>query len=109
MLVLGLGLVALHGWVGTGLRRLDSRVRLVAGVVSGIGLLSFPFGTLLNGYVLYLLFCEKGSRVLSSEYQQVVAQTPDVRVGISLLVLALGLLPLAALVVAVIAELANHG
>lgn len=74
----GLG-IWLYIWLGTGLRRLDRKVRTVAIVLSAIGLLGFPLGTLISAYFLYLLASDKGSRVLSPEYQAVVAATPHIK------------------------------
>lgn len=67
MVLLMLAICALHVWIGLGLVRLDRRVRLVAGLVHGLGLLGFPIGTLINGYILYLLFCEMGERAFAAE------------------------------------------
>ncbi len=84
--------------VGFGLRRLKYWARLPAAVMSAIGLLGFPVGTLVNAYILYLVLSEKGSTVLSEEYKQVIAATPDIKprtplivwVFLSLLVLVAG-------------------
>lgn len=70
---------ALQGAVGLGLRRLRRWTRIAAGILSGIGLLGFPLGTLINGYILYLLFSKKGATVFSAEYQRIIAQTPHVK------------------------------
>ena len=48
--------------VGTGLRRLRRWARVPTGILSGLGLLGFPIGTLINAYVLYLIFSPKGRR-----------------------------------------------
>jgi hypothetical protein len=79
MLVIGGLATWLYFWIGVGLRRLDRKVRTVAIVLAAIGLLGFPLGTLINGYFLYLLASEKGGRVLSPEYQAVVAATPHIK------------------------------
>jgi hypothetical protein len=70
---------ALYWWIGRGLRRLDRSVRTGAILMSVFGLIGFPLGTLINAYFLYLLAGEKGKRVLSPEYQQIVAMTPHIR------------------------------
>lgn len=87
---------------GLALRRLRSWARVAAGILSGIGLLGFPFGTLINGYILYLLFSKKGQMVFSEEYQRIIEQTPHVKyrtsiivwifLGILLLLILLGLM-----------------
>ena len=72
--------------VGTGLRRLRTWARIPSGILSGIALLGFPIGTLINGYVLYLLFSAKGRMVLSEEYRAVIEQTPHIKYRTSIVV-----------------------
>lgn len=86
--------------LGYGLRRLKRWVRIPVGIFSALGLLNFPIGTLLNAYILYLIFSAKGRTILSDEYAEVVALTPDIRYRTSivvwiLLALLLGLVVLA--------------
>ncbi len=96
------GVGALQFWVGRGIRGLKSWARVPVGVLSGIGLLGFPMGTLINGYILYLVFSAKGRTVFSEEYQEVIAQTPDIKYRSSIIAWAfLGLL-LAVIAIAVI-------
>lgn len=88
-------------WVGTALRALKSWARIPVGVLSGIGLLGFPLGTVVNGYILYLIFCKKGYMVFSPQYHQAIATTPHVKykthiivwilLGIIIVLIALGL------------------
>ena len=78
-------LALLFFWIGSGLRQLNPRVRLGATILAVIGLVGFPFGTLINGYILYLLHSEKGKRILTSEYQAVVARTPHIKHKMSML------------------------
>jgi hypothetical protein len=66
-------------WVGLGLRKLRPWARIPSGILSGFGLLGFPLGTLINGYILYLLFSEKGKVVFSPEYQRVIQETPHLK------------------------------
>lgn len=63
--------------VGIGIRALKSWSRLPVGILSGISLLAFPIGTIIHGYFLYLIFCKKGSMVLSPQYQEIIAATPN--------------------------------
>ena len=89
-------------WVAIGLRRLKSWARIPTAILSGIGLLVFPFGTIINGYILYLVLCQKGKTVFSDEYKLVIEQTPHIKyktsiivwifVGILLLLIGFGLL-----------------
>jgi hypothetical protein len=84
---------ALQFALGMALRRLKRWARIVAGVFSGIGLLGFPLGTIINGFILYLLFSKKGKTVFSPEYQEVIAQTPHIKYRTSIIVwIALGIL-----------------
>lgn len=80
-------------WVGYGLRRLRKWARIPTGILSGLGLLAFPIGTLINAYILYLLFCQKGKMVFSDEYRAVIEQTPHIKYRTSIIVwIVLGLL-----------------
>ena len=67
-IVIAVGLLA----VGFGLRKLKGWSRIPAAVFAGIGLLSFPMGTVINSYVLYLLLSQKGITVHSLEYREVI-------------------------------------
>lgn len=75
LLLMGAGQI----WVGTGLRRLKGWARIPTAVLSVIGLLAIPIGTLINAYILYLLFCRKGNTVFSEEYRRVIEQTPGIK------------------------------
>jgi hypothetical protein len=66
-------------WLAYGLRNLNERSRKSFFVFGLLGLLVFPIGTMVNGYLLYLLLSVKGKRVLSPEYRQVIAATPHIR------------------------------
>lgn len=77
---------AVQIWTGAGLRSLLPWSRIVSGVISGIGLLGFPLGTLVNGYILYLLFCRKGATVFSPAYRQVILATPHIKYRTSMVV-----------------------
>jgi hypothetical protein len=81
-----MALIAFQGFVGIGLRQLRSWTRIPVGILSGIGLLGFPIGTLINGHILYLVFSEKGRRVFSPEYQEIIRQTPHVKYQTSIIV-----------------------
>ncbi len=84
---------ALHFALGMALRRLKRWAQIVAGIFSGVGLLGFPLGTIINGFILYLLFSKKGKVVFSPEYQEVIAQTPHIKYRTSIIVwIALGIL-----------------
>lgn len=73
------GLAALLFWLGAGLRGLKRRVVLPMAILSGIGLLAFPIGTLLGAYMLFLLYTKSGKTVFSDEYKRIIFQTPHIQ------------------------------
>ncbi len=82
----GIGMVAMSAicaalsiWMGIAVRRLNARVRFAVGITSAIGLFNLPIGTLINGYILYLVFGAKGKVVFSEEYARVREQTPEMK------------------------------
>ena len=86
--------------VGRGLRTLRPWVRIPTVLLSILGLLGFPIGTLINGYIIWLILSKKGRLVLSPEYAAIVEATPHVKYRTSIVVwILLGLIVL--LVVAV--------
>lgn len=72
-------LAVLQFWVGRGLRAINPKVRTAAIVLSVIGLLGFPIGTIISAYFLYLLAGKKGEFVFSQEYARVRAATPNIK------------------------------
>ncbi|MEN9573473.1 MAG: hypothetical protein RL514_1328 [Verrucomicrobiota bacterium] len=77
---------ALQLWTAHGLRCLKPSARTPATLFSCLGLLGFPIGTLINGYILYLLHSKKGRTVMTAEYAQVIAQTPHIKYKTSVIV-----------------------
>jgi hypothetical protein len=102
-LMLGLGAAylvvsVLSLWIGNQLRTLNPSGRIPGALVNGLGLIGFPVGTLISSYILYLLLSRKGRRVLSAEYQGIVARTPHIRYKTPLIIVLLfGLLVILAL------------
>ena len=87
LLVLFLGAISYFTlFLGRGMRALDPKVKTGVTILAGFGLLGFPLGTIINGYILYLIHGEKGKRVMSAEYQSVVAQTPHIEYKMPLIV-----------------------
>lgn len=70
---------ALSAVVGYGYRTLRPWVRVPGAILAVLGLLAVPVGTIINAYILYLMFCARGATVLAPEYAAVVAATPHVR------------------------------
>ncbi len=99
------GMAALDFYVGWGLKRLDRRVKIVAGVLSVLGLIAIPIGTLINAYVLYLLFSRKGTMVFSEHYREVIRQTPDMRYRTSWIVIVLAVILGAVIIAGIVAAL----
>jgi tellurite resistance protein TehA-like permease len=94
-------LAAGHAFAAYLLLRLDARARFSASAMALVGLLAIPIGTVLCGYLLYLVHSTKGRRVLSPEYRAVVAKTPEFTCRVTNAAFALG----AALVVVAIYQL----
>jgi len=89
--VTAFGLRGLHGWA-----------RIPTGLLSGIGLLGFPVGTIINGYILYLIFSPKGAVVFSDDYHEIMAQTPHIKYRTSIIVKIFLFLLLALIAVGVV-------
>jgi hypothetical protein len=87
---------------GWGVRALKRWGQVMGCILSGLGLLAFPIGTLISAYILYLLLAKKGRMVFSPAYRDVVAATPHVKYKTSIVVwivlaLLLGLIAFAVL------------
>jgi hypothetical protein len=74
------GMSVLFLWNGFGLWRLRPSARW-AGVILCVVfmIVGFPIGTIINGYILWLLVSRKGKVVFSDEYQRIIAETPHVK------------------------------
>ncbi len=107
-LVVLYGLLAwLNYYLGTGLRRLDRKVRGLVTLFAVIGLIGFPIGTLINGYILYLLHSDKGKRVMTPEYQAIIAQTPHIQYKTPVWLIAVVVVVLVVIVLAIVAAVAG--
>lgn len=102
-LFLSLGVAELV--VGFGLRKLDRKARVGAGIISAVALIAFPIGTLLGAYILYLLFARKGRMVFSREYAHARELTPHMKYRASVIVLMGGVLLLAFFVLALVSSI----
>lgn len=69
----------LQFYLGNGLRELDPKVRTLVTILTAIGLIGFPVGTLISAYILYLLHSAKGKRIMTPEYRAIVASTPHIQ------------------------------
>ena len=68
-----------HLWIGRGLRRLDRRVKTSATIWAALALLSVPIGTVFGVHLLVTLHSAQGTRILSPEWADVMAATPELR------------------------------
>src|SRR5262245_5667853 len=103
LLVVLLGAAQL--FAGWGVRSFRPWGRIVGCILSGIGLLGFPIGTLINGYILYLFLSKKGRTIFAPEYQAVIAATPHVKYKTSIIVWIFLALVVALIAFAVLAPL----
>src|ERR1022692_2510924 len=78
--------------IGKGLRALNTRARTWATIISAIGLVAVPIGTLINAYFLYLLHSKKGAMVFSPKYKAVIEATPDIECKTSKVLIFLAVL-----------------
>jgi F0F1-type ATP synthase membrane subunit c/vacuolar-type H+-ATPase subunit K len=85
-MILMLGLAAFFFVTGIGIRKLKPWARIASGILAGLGLLAIPIGTLINAYILWLLFSKKGATVFSDDYKRIIAETPHVRQKTSIVV-----------------------
>jgi len=79
------GLAAGFFLIGRGLRQLRRGVQAPTIILAVLGLLGFPIGTLINGYILWLVLSKKGQFIFSPEYAAIVKATPNVKYRTSLL------------------------
>ena len=73
-------------FAGRSMQTLNPSGKILAIVVAAIGMLQFPCGTLISGYLLYLLVSAKGRTVYSSASKEVMQATPHIRYRTSIIV-----------------------
>lgn len=86
MVMVYLVLGVLFALIGRGFRQLRRWVRIPGGILSVLGLIQIPIGTIINSYVLYLMFSGKGNVVFSPEYQEIREAIPEVKYKTSMIV-----------------------
>ena len=67
---------AVTGW---GFLSLAPWVKVPGGILSGLGLLAIPIGTLFNAWILYLMFGAKGRRILAPDSPAIRRRTPQLK------------------------------
>ncbi len=70
---------ALTALVCSGLYKLSDVGKIGGSIFAVLGLCAIPLGTILGGYLLFLLFSEKGNFIFSQNYRAIVKQTPHIR------------------------------
>jgi len=91
MLAMSVGML----YLAYGLRGLRPWARIPTALLAAIGLLGFPVGTLINGYIMWLVLSKKGRLILSREYVDIVTATPHVKYRTSIIIwIFLGLIAL---------------
>lgn len=79
-IAIGLFLLAIFQFfAGAAVRKFKPWSRIAVGILSGIGLLKLPVGTLISAYILFTVFGKKGQMVFSEPYQNIIAATPHVK------------------------------
>lgn len=66
-------------FIGSGLRKLKSWARVVAIILSALGLLAVPIGTIISLIVLLILASKKSIAIFTPEYRAVIAATPHIK------------------------------
>ncbi|TDU73086.1 hypothetical protein EI77_01553 [Prosthecobacter fusiformis] len=80
-------------FIAYGLRRLRSWTRIPTLLFSIVGLIAFPIGTLINGYIISKIAGRRGKFVMTPEYQLIISETPHVKRKINRkLIIVLGVL-----------------
>ncbi|MGB0581625.1 MAG: hypothetical protein ACPGVU_18155 [Limisphaerales bacterium] len=108
----GLIVIALAGfniWTAICLRKLKPGAKVGTGIISGIGLLGVPFGTLISAYILYLVFSKKGTYIFSDEYAGVRERTPHIKHRTSIIVIVFVVLLLAMMAMGVVGLVFSPG
>jgi len=84
LVVLAIGVAQL--FAGRSMQTLNPSGKILAIIISAIGLLGFQCGTIISAYLLYLLLSAKGEMVFSSAYKEVMQATPHIRYRTSIIV-----------------------
>jgi hypothetical protein len=73
--------------LGFATHRLNRGARAICAFFSAAGMLFvIPFGAIINGCIIYLLYSKKGKMVFPEDYKQVIRDTPHVRYQTSIVV-----------------------
>jgi hypothetical protein len=102
LVVLAIGVAQL--FAGRSMQTLNPSGKILAIVVAAIGAILLPVcGTVISGYLLYLLVSAKGEMVFSSAYKEVMQATPHIRYRTSIIVWIFLFLLIGAILLGIIA------
>lgn len=87
------------------LPRFTKTGQVLGAVGSALGMVSFPLGTLIGVFALWVLLGKRGQAVFTQEYRAAIAATPQLKYGLSIgTKVALGLLVLVAILAGMMAR-----
>ena len=75
---LALAIAAALALAGYGLHKIKPWARVPVMSISTLGLFYFPVGTMICGYILYMVLNKKGQVIFSQEYQEIIKATPQI-------------------------------
>jgi len=107
LVFLAISIVQLLG--GRAMQTLNPRGKVLAIIISAIGLLGFPCGTLISAYLLYLLLSAKGEMVFSDRYKEIIQATPHIKYKTSIIVWIFLFLLIAVILMFIIAAVVTRG
>lgn len=107
LVFLAISIVQLLG--GRAMQTLNPRGKVLAIIISAIGLLGFPCGTLISAYLLYLLLSAKGEMVFSDRYKEIIQATPHIKYKTSIIVWIFLFLLIAVILMVIIAAVVTRG
>jgi hypothetical protein len=107
LVFLAISIVQLLG--GRAMQTLNPRGKVLAIIISAIGLLGFPCGTLISAYLLYLLLSTKGEMVFSDRYKEIIQATPHIKYKTSIIVWIFLFLLIAVILMVIIAAVVTGG
>jgi hypothetical protein len=83
---LAMALSCFQLYAGRSMQTLNASGKIAAIIISVIGLLGFPCGTLISVFALYLLLSSKGEMIYSPQYKEIIQATPHIRYKTSIIV-----------------------
>jgi len=105
--VVVLAISCLQLYAGRSMQTLNASGKIPAVIISVIGLLGFPCGTMISAFALYLLLSPKGEMVYSPQYKEIVQATPHIRYKTSIIVWILLFILLGVIASGIIAALVS--